>query len=1155
MVLEDTERTVASDLKEMINGIIREQRLSLWRAKTEMRDREGRQPDIVIFNNMKEPFCVIELKRPFVPPYQVEMFDQAYGYATSEGIRFFATFNLNTLVLWKTFEKDVPLLNRRFKEYPILKIYSIKELEKTSVLNVLRTGLEAFLSDLSALLIERDEVILPSLKLDTIFINYLHSLIEAMHIPLSESLLRKVSQEPKFRKKVYDWFIEQGWNFTTHADAVERLSRQYILLTLNKIMFYDILRAEYPNIRPEEYEMTGLPKELPKLKVPEDIEDGGLLSHLLEGYFKKVLKIDYKTIYEPGFLDEIELPVELIPHVRNLASEFDKYDFTAIDYEVMGNIFESLIPMEDRHKFGQYFTRSDVVDLIVGACVRNKDDIVLDPACGAGTFLIRSFSRLKYLGMKGHHREFLEKLWGVDIAKFPAHLTTINLVVKDLSERFNFPRIACDDFFNVLPNTLISESSFPVEGLNSNTAEKELPKFNAVVTNPPYTRQEEMEEKTGEGYKEDIIELIKKETGISVGRRSSIYSYFFFHGDQFLTPKGRLGLITSNSWLDVDYGKYLQEFFLKNFKIIAIIESKVERFFTEADVNTCITILEKCNGEKDRNGNVVKFVQLRQTLPKILSNFNKSKKVYEEWNDEEKWKATDKLLKWIEKTNEFVIDEDIDVRVFPIEQEKLWDEGFDSESDKYEGSKWGKYLRAPDIFFSIMEKGKDMLVPLKEIADVRRGFTSGANEFFYLTEEEIKRWGIEKEFWMHKEGKKWIPNYVIKSPRECAGLVVIPENLKFRVLMMHKDKDELEGTNLLKYIEWGEEQGFHERPTCASRKRWYELPLLPRADILFRQFFDATFNFPLKMDDMPTDHTFYYLCLKDKTLAKPYAALFNSSLYTLVTEIYGRTVMGQGVLIAYGPEMRPIPLINLGSVPKRKIHSLEKSFDKLSMKGISTIFEEIGANTPEEVSLDKVKKDRRKLDKIIMGEILDLTEDEQLEVYKAVIDLVRSRIEKAKSVKNKKKKIEKFEANVEQISVLVFHEIHKLLLLELKKIDPAKLDHRVITIPDKGAIDVHVDLSGAPKIKIGEKEISCETVDEAQYLKYNVLMGNKEIYVPIDKKILEKLIDRLKDLDKEVKKALKNMLNLTVTSEKIRNKIKDDIYENVWVRIKKFKID
>jgi len=54
-------------------------------------------------------------------------------------------------------------------------------------------------------------------------------------------------------------------------------------------------------------------------------------------------------------------------------------------------------------------------------------------------------------------------------------------------------------------------------------------------------------------------------------------------------------------------------------------------------------------------------------------------------------------------------------------------------------------------------------------------------------------------------------------------------------------------------------------------------------------------------------------------------------------------------------------------------------------------------NSPEEVSLDKVKSDRRELDKIVMGEILGLSDGDQLEIYRAVIDLVKSRIEKVNS--------------------------------------------------------------------------------------------------------------------------------------------------------------
>jgi hypothetical protein len=51
----------------------------------------------------------------------------------------------------------------------------------------------------------------------------------------------------------------------------------------------------------------------------------------------------------------------------------------------------------------------------------------------------------------------------------------------------------------------------------------------------------------------------------------------------------------------------------------------------------------------------------------------------------------------------------------------------------------------------------------------------------------------------------------------------------------------------------------------------------------------------------------------------------------------------------------------------------------------------------EEVSLDKVLPDRRALDRVVF-EVLGLSESEQLEVYRSVVELVRDRLVKARSV-------------------------------------------------------------------------------------------------------------------------------------------------------------
>ena len=117
---------------------------------------------------------------------------------------------------------------------------------------------------------------------------------------------------------------------------------------------------------------------------------------------------------------------------------------------------------------------------------------------------------------------------------------------------------------------------------------------------------------------------------------------------------------------------------------------------------------------------------------------------------------------------------------------------------------------------------------------------------------------------------------------------------------------------------------------------------------------------------------------------------------------FQRAAMGLGAIEATVEEVKQILIIN-PKVVKASIKSkLLNTLNRLGQREVNSIFEEFGTFSPEEVSLDKVKPDRRELDRIILGEILGLTDEEQLEVYRAVIDLVKSRIEKAKSVKSNK---------------------------------------------------------------------------------------------------------------------------------------------------------
>ena len=169
---------------------------------------------------------------------------------------------------------------------------------------------------------------------------------------------------------------------------------------------------------------------------------------------------------------------------------------------------------------------------------------------------------------------------------------------------------------------------------------------------------------------------------------------------------------------------------------------------------------------------------------------------------------------------------------------------------KYTGDKWGgKYFRAPDIYWTLLEKGKDKLVRLGDIAEVRRGFTTGANEFFYFDVERIREWGIESEFLKP----------VIKSPRECKSIRVDPNELQFKLFMCHADKAALAGTAALAYIKWGESQGFHQRPSCKGRARWWDLGKWSYPDMLWSDAYNVRFGCFENAGDYFADKRFFVL--------------------------------------------------------------------------------------------------------------------------------------------------------------------------------------------------------------------------------------------------------------------------------------------------------
>ena len=549
------------------------------------------------------------------------------------------------------------------------------------------------------------------------------------------------------------------------------------------------------------------------------------------GLFSDVDKYDRpdSPIVVPDSVIEGAL-AELFEKFNFTVMESTPFDIeVAVDPEKLGKVFEELV--NERHDSGAYYTPRPVVAFMcrealkgylegkdtgvsadaIAKYIENRDTrgirvdaarrigaaldeiTVVDPACGSGAFLLGMMQELVELqtalynagvDSKSLHTlklHIIERnLYGVDIDEFAVNIAMLRLW---LSLAIDFdgatpPALPNLDFKIVTGDSLLgpdpSSGAYVQAGLGRNVQEvrrladmkatymresngkrkdsikseiNELQSrireqlgatsrkgvidwriefgevfnenlgFDVAIANPPYVRQEDI------GASKAELTGLYSDAAVA---RSDLYCYFYARALQLLAHGGSHVFVCSNSWLDVGYGAKLQEYLLKNAHVRDIFESAVERQFSTADINTIISVIRK--GQPDESA-LTRFVSLRDEFDRAVGDAS--------------------LRRELIRT-----------------RDALFSAG--TEGTKYTGDKWGgKYLRAPDIYHHILDTKADKLVRLGDVAEVRFGIKTGANEFFYLDQANIDQWGIEPEFLRP----------VMTSPQESRSLLVDPSTL------------------------------------------------------------------------------------------------------------------------------------------------------------------------------------------------------------------------------------------------------------------------------------------------------------------------------------------------------------------------------------------
>lgn len=577
--------------------------------------------------------------------------------------------------------------------------------------------------------------------------------------------------------------------------------------------------------------------------------------------------------------------------------------------------------------FGQFETPADVADLLLAFCVRRADDRVLDPSCGNGALLQRSARWQAWLNADEEGPS--ENLWGVELDEDAA-----------VAARQRLPRahILHQNFFTLEPDT----------------------PFDAIVGNPPYTRAEWIDRLQEQAAKQlamfdddpPLDEERAKNPVIPpnlwqtiVNRRSGLHAYFLLHGARFLRDGGRFGFVLPNNWLDVGYGKGLKRFLLEQFKIIALIESTVERWFTNARVNTCLVILEKCENPEARRGHLVRFVQLRQPLAQLLS-FDSDHRA--------RFSAVETLLTRLLPAQDRTTES---LRIRVVGQDSL-----------RPTEKWGQLWRAPAVYRQVRRgAARRGLRPLKQWAGVQRGYTTGANGFFYMDQATIEKWQIEPRF----------RRPLLKSLRGVQSLT--PGTGSDLEVLVIQPTDSLAGTNAGAYVAWGQSQGFHERSTCQSRDPWYALPHRePAALVLAKGIWERHFV-PLLSNPVRVDQQLYDIRLHPGVPPPVAAALLNSSWLALQLELQGRVNFGEGVLWLAGYEVENLLLPDPRTLDAGVAGELTRRFETIA-----------GRPLAPDLATELARSDRQALDDVVF-DLLALSPTEATIIIETLLERVTAR--------------------------------------------------------------------------------------------------------------------------------------------------------------------
>lgn len=315
----------------------------------------------------------------------------------------------------------------------------------------------------------------------------------------------------------------------------------------------------------------------------------------LNALFDQV-KEDYPTIFKQS--DNIDLKPSVMTY---LATQLQMYSLLESDIDVKGRAYEEIVGSNLRGDRGEFFTPRNICRMAVAMLDPTEKQLILDPACGTGGFLITAMNQV------------IEKIRAAELAKWGHNISRAEDAIKARIKKFAGQLIVGMDFnpelvkaskMNMVMNNDGAGGLFQADSLQAPSlwdsdlaAKKLMGRVDLLFTNPPFgskipVDQPSILENYDLGHIWNYDKAADRWVKTDATQKSQPPEILFIERCvRFLKPgTGRMGIVLPDGILGSPGLGYVREWILRQTRVLASIDLHPDTFQPFVSIQTSVLV-------------------------------------------------------------------------------------------------------------------------------------------------------------------------------------------------------------------------------------------------------------------------------------------------------------------------------------------------------------------------------------------------------------------------------------------------------------------------------------------------------------------------------------------------------------------------------------